>query len=121
MDVSKVERRKHQRFACENKCLILHETVVGTVIDLSLGGLSCSCCSSDSDDGSARCSKNVDLFCINTKTWVRGLTMDIIVSEENPGQFLENFWIRKCRARFDNLRDEQAGLLENLFNTCTNQ
>jgi len=41
--------------------------------------------------------------------------MDIIDTEKIPGQFLDNFWIRKCRARFNNLRDEQAAQLEKLI------
>jgi len=114
------ERRKYQRFDFEDKCLIRHETVVGTVIDLSLGGLSCSCCFSNSDDCSDRRCKSVDILSIENMMWVEGLTMDIIDSEEIPGQFLDNFWVRKCRARFDNLREEQAAQLKNLIHSYAN-
>jgi hypothetical protein len=117
MDGIMAERRKYQRYELEEKCLLRKETAVGTIIDLSLGGLSCSCCSPDSDDCSNRCCKNIDIFCTENKVWVLDLTMDIIDSEKTPGQFLDNFWIRKCRARFNNLRKEQATQLENLILT----
>ncbi len=94
--------------------------MVGTITDLSLGGLSCSCCSSDSENCLEHCWKNVDIYGIENKMWVRGLTMDIIDSKMIPGQFFDNFRIRKCRARFGNLRGEQANQLENLILTCIN-
>lgn len=107
------ERRTHQRFDFRDKCLIRHSAVVGSVIDLSLGGLSCSCSSADDID-SSECNK-VDLFCSEKRLWVRDLPMKIVESERIPGKFLDNFSVRRCRARFDNLPQEKATQLENLI------
>jgi hypothetical protein len=115
------ERRKHQRFHPRGNCLISHDRLVGTVIDLSLGGLSFSCLSSDSTQSDNFPSGNVEIFCPETKMRVRGLAMEIIDSEKIPGEFLQNFWLRKYRARFDNLRKGQLALLENLIDTTTRQ
>ena len=115
------ERRQYQRFDLIDKCLVHRETTVGIIIDLSLGGLSCSCCSPDSGACSDRCSKNIDIFCIENKMWVRDLALDIIDTKKITGQFLDNFWVRKCRARFGNLRAEQTAQLENLIITVSNR
>jgi len=115
------ERRKHQRFHLRGNCLISHDRLVGTVIDLSLGGLSFSCLSSDATESDKYSGGNFEIFCTETKMRVRGLTMEIIDSEKIPGEFLQNFWLRKYRARFDNLQKGQLALLENLIDTAARQ
>jgi len=110
-----VELRKNQRFDTREKCLLRHESTVGNVIDLSLGGLSCSCCLSDCDDALVRNCEHVDIFCDENKMWVRELKVDILESKMIRGQFFNGFWMRKCRARFGRLRDEQAHRLEELI------
>ncbi len=115
------ERRKHQRFQLRGNCLISHGKLVGTVIDLSLGGMSFTCLSSYSDGCNNSSCNNVEIFCTENMLKVPGLTMNIIETEKIPGEFLPNFWISKFRARFDNLREEQIALLENLIGTATQQ
>lgn len=121
MDGFPPERRKHQRFVLTDQCFIRREANLGSLIDLSLGGLSCSCCASGLADCPVRSRQNVDLYCIENKIWIWGLRIDIIASEKIPGQFLDNFWVRKCRARFDNLQEEQASLLKYLIQTHAGQ
>ena len=107
------ERRTNQRFDFNEKCLVRHPNALGTLVNLSLGGLSCQCVNYD-ENAPPTC-QIVDLLCPENHLWIRELNLDVIATEKIPGEVLSNFWIRKCRARFIGLRAEQLNLLENLI------
>jgi len=116
-----IERRKHRRFNLVGNCLISHGKLMGTIIDLSMGGLSFSCLSSNSPDYAKSLCDNVEIVCTENVKRFPGLTMEILDSEKIPGKFLQNFWVTKYRAHFINLQIEQIALLENLIDTVTQQ
>lgn len=107
------DRRKHQRFKLKDSCIINHSEVVGTIVDLSMGGLSCVCLNQNN------CKVNqpveVDIYCRKEGLRAGGLTITILCSETCPGKFAEEFGVRKCRVRFDQLVDTQVTQLENII------
>lgn len=113
------ERRKHQRYELKDKCIVRHAETIGSLTNLSLSGLSCQCL--DNGRHSPDKCRKVDLLCFDNSLWVRELALEVVATEKIPGEFLSDFWIRKCRARFANLRAEQADLLESLILTHATQ
>jgi len=107
------ERRKFRRYEMNKQCLVRHPEMVGILMDLSLGGLSCECIGTDAEPPC----HTVDLLCHESSTWVGALNLDLVSTARVPGEFLPNFWSRKCRARFTELREEQADLLESYILT----
>jgi NAD-dependent DNA ligase len=107
------ERRKHQRFRLQDSCFVNHSDVVGTILDISMGGLSCTCldqrfCEKDS-------LQQVDIYCRKRGMWVEELKIKILESETVPGMFDDEFGVRKCRTQFVELAEAQAGQLEDLI------
>lgn len=111
------ERRKHQRYSINQKCLVRHAANVGILMDLSLGGLSCQCV--NFEERSPSPCWEIDLLCLGNSTWVKALNLEVVSSEESPGEFMASLNIRKCRARFAPLREEQTELLDDLIHACS--
>lgn len=107
------DRRKHQRFLLHDSCLINNSEVVGTIIDLSMGGLSCTCL--DQNPCYQGLIKQVDIYCGKTGLWAEKLNIRVISSDAHPGRFVKEFGIRMCRIQFVQLAEVQAGQLENLI------
>ncbi len=107
------ERREHNRISLRKKCLINHSGNVGEIIDLSLGGVSCWCVHGHlCTEGSSR---KVDIFCKEGHLWARRLPLQVLTSESVVGKFLGGVPVRRCRARFAELRDGQRDQLENII------
>lgn len=96
-----------------DSCLINNSEVVGTIIDISMGGLSCTCL--DQNNCYQGCVKQVDIYCGRTGIWAEALNIRILNSEALPGRFVKEFGIRKCRLQFVQLAEAQARELENLI------
>lgn len=107
------DRRKHQRFKLRDSCIINHSEVVGTVIDISMGGLSCACLSQDRCQN--ECIEEVDIYCRKEGLWAKGLSIRVLGSELVPGKFSEEYSVRKCRLQFVQLEDGQSGQVENII------
>lgn len=111
------ERRQHPRLNLNKRCLINHAGNVGEIIDLSLGGLSCWCVQGHlCTEASTR---KVDIFCKEGQQWARGLPLQVLASESVAGKFLGGVPVRKCRARFADLRTGQRDQLEEILLTQT--
>jgi hypothetical protein len=107
------ERRKHNRINLRKQCLINHSGNVGEIIDISLGGVSCWCVHGHlCTDGSGR---KVDIFCKEGRLWARGLPLHVLEAASVSGTFLGDVPVRKCRAIFTDLRDNQIAQLENII------
>lgn len=107
------ERREHQRINLNKRCLINHAGNIGEIIDLSLGGVSCWCVQGHLCTDAT--SRKVDIFCKEGQLWARGLSLQVLASESVAGKFLGGVPVRKCRARFADLRDGQRDQLENII------
>ena len=107
------ERRKHQRFKLGNTCIVNHSEVVGTVIDISMGGLSCNCLEQN------RClqgaPQEVDIYCRIEGLWAKRLPVRKVASENIPGKFAKEFATRICRLQFAELPKEQKAQVENII------
>ena len=111
--MSKTDRRQHQRYKLDGACIIQHEKSVGTIVDLSVGGLSCVCL----DQGT--CSKDVStmvsIYCKKKDLCAEDINMKVLSTEKIQGQFVEDLGMRKCRARFNDLKDFQKSQLIDLI------
>ena len=99
------DRRNHQRFIPEDACIIQHEEKVGTVLDVSAGGLSCKCF--DWDKCHEGHSINVNLYCKKHELCAENIKMKVLETEVIPGHFAEDLSVRKCRAKFEELAEPQ--------------
>ena len=107
------DRRKHQRFNLDGTCIVQHEKKVGTVVNVSVGGLYCKCF------GKGECHAghafDVNIYCRKHELCAEGITVKVLESEVIPGQFAEDLKVRKCRAKFDQLEDSQRAELSNFI------
>lgn len=107
------DRRKHQRFVLDGTCIIQHEKKVGTVIDVSVGGVYCKCFGKD--ECHAGLSFNANIYCREHELCAEDISIKVLSSEVIPGQFAKDFEVRKCRAQFEQLegsqRDELASFI----------
>ena len=112
------ERRKHKRYPLDNVCIINHSTTVGTIIDLSLGGLSCMCL----DQGTCQegLSEKIDIYCKSNDIRVEGLDMEVLDTGKLKGKFVEDIGLRKCRAKFCELDEGKVEQLANIIGQTSN-
>lgn len=111
------ERRKHQRFKLADVCIIRHEKTVGTLIDISPGGLSCMCL----DEGQCcqEQSTPVDIYCKKYDLCAEKIIIRVLDTGMVPGEFLKILGIRKCRAEFLQLDESQLAQVENIIVTSS--
>ena len=107
------DRRKHQRYKLDEACIINHNKTVGTIIDISLGGLSCGClyknnCRED-------CLTGVNIYCKMFNIQAENITMKVLGSEVIPGKFSEDIRFKICRGEFHRLDEAQELQLTNLI------
>lgn len=107
------DRRKHQRFKLHESCIINKSEVVGTIADISMGGMACTCL--DQNSCYQGLSQQVDIYCGKTGLWVEKVNIRILGSDVSPGKFAREFSVRKCRLQFEQLAEVQMGQLENLI------
>jgi hypothetical protein len=107
------DRRKHQRFKLDDACIINHEKTVGTIIDISVGGLSCSCL--DQGICSKGLSTQVDIYCKKGDLRAEGINIKVVDTEMVLGQFMQDVGLRKCRARFRQLDEFQQTQLTGII------
>ncbi len=107
------DKRKHQRFVLDGTCIIQHEKKVGTVINVSVGGLYCQCF------GKEKChtglSFNANIYCRKHELCAEDITLQVLDSDVIPGHFAEDLGTRKCRAKFEQLEDLQRAELLNFI------
>ena len=96
-----------------DSCLINRSEVVGTIIDISMGGLSCSCLNQNCCHADPH--HEVDIYCGKSGLWVESVTIRILGTDVIPGKFAKEFGVRKCRLQFVRLGESQTGQLENLI------
>ena len=108
------ERREHQRYKLiEQTCIIHHNKTVGTIIDISAGGLSCVCL--DQGECTNGIATTINIYCKKHDTRAEAIKMKVLSTEMMPGQFLEDLGLRRCRARFCNLDTDQKSQLANII------
>ena len=107
------DRRKYQRFKLDDACIISHQKTVGTVLDISQGGLSCICI----DQGECRkgVSAQVNIYCKKHDLCAEDIQMKVLDTGIMPGEFMRDLGLRKCRARFLELDEPQQAQLNNII------
>ena len=106
------ERRKNIRYKLKDGCIVIHDNTVGTIHDISAGGLSCCCLL---DDCEKRLGREIDILCKQHNILAEGLTIKIVETECLPGEFLQGLKTRKCRVLFEPLSKRQIGKLDNVL------
>ena len=107
------ERRKHQRFKPDAACILCHDKSGGTIIDISMGGLSCMCL--DQGKCSQELSVQIDIYCKKHDLCAEGIRLKVIGTEMVQGEFTEKLGMRKCRARFYQLDKSQQVQVSNII------
>ena len=107
------ERREHQRFKLDQACIIQHNKTVGTIVDISVGGLSCVCL--DQGECSKGLSTQINIYCKKNDVCAEDIRMKVLSTEAMPGQFLEDLGLRRCRAKFYELDTPQKSQLTNII------
>ena len=105
------DQRKHQRFVLDGTCIVQHERKVGTVINVSMGGLYCKCFGKDKCHTDR--SFDVNIYCRKHELCAEDITLQVLDSEVLPGLFAEDLGVRQCRAKFEQLEDLQRNELSN--------
>ena len=100
------ERRTTDRVKPADDCIVVHANKIGTIQDISSGGLYCTCFQDST------CEKykhtEIDIMCGLGKLLVRGLKVEIVDSVTNAGKFLTNFEVKKCRLQFIEMEEKQV-------------
>ena len=107
------DRREHQRFVLDAACILNHDKSVGTIIDISLGGLSCMCL--DQGKCSRGLSARINIYCKKHDLCAEDLHLKVIGTETVQGEFMDKLGIRKCRARFHQLNEAQQAQVTNII------
>ena len=107
------DRRKHQRFKLDGACAIKHDKKVGTILDISLGGLSCMCL--DQGECSQGLSTRIKIFCKKHNVCAEDIKMEVIGTEKVLGQFMDDIGMRKCRTQFLQVDASQLVKLKNII------
>ena len=108
------ERRKHKRFKLDAACILFHDKSGGTIIDISMGGLSCMCL--DQGKCSQGLSVQIDIYCKKHDLCAEDIRLKVIGTEMVQGKFLmEKLGTRKCRARFYQLDKSQQVQVTNII------
>ena len=107
------DQRKHQRFVLDGTCIIQHEKNVGTVINVSVGGLYCKCFGEDKCHTER--SFDVNIYCRKHELCAEDITIHVLDSEVEAGHFAEDLGVRKCHAKFEQLEDLQRTELANFI------
>lgn len=107
------DRRKHQRFKLDDSCFIHHASIVGTIIDISMGGFACMCL--DQNECTCNVPAEIDIYCSEHDLWAQGITIRVLGSKTRPGEFIPEFGVRTCRLRFEQLNENQLTAIENII------
>jgi len=107
------DRRKHKRFELDAACILYRDKTVGTIIDISMGGLSCMCI----DRGECRqgLSTQSNIYCKEHDMCAEDIRLKVIGTEMVQGEFMEKLGIRKCRVRFHQLEKSQKSQVTNII------
>lgn len=107
------ERRKYQRFRLEEACIIDHDNTVGTVVDISMGGLSCFCL--DQGVCGHGLSTRVNIYCKKYDLCAEDVTIKILATGIMPGEFMKDLGLRRCHVQFLQLDASQQAQLGNII------
>lgn len=107
------EKRIAERVKPVDDCIVVHSNKIGSIKDISSGGLYCSCF----QDSTCKLGihKEIDILCGYGKFLVKGIKVKIVESQSDAGRFLTNFEIKKCRLQFVEMADHQASGIETII------
>ena len=108
------DRRRHSRSLLEMNCFLTYPSSVGTIIDISMGGLFCKCMEI-SKFGKDSPEKVADIICEKAKLLAQGLPIIVINSIVAPGEFAKEIKVKKCRLQFEQLEHVQKTQLEEII------
>jgi len=111
------DRRRHQRFKLADVCIIRHEKTVGTLIDISPGGLSCMCL--DLGQCCQEQSTPVDIYCKKYGLCAENIMIRVLATGMVPGEFLKILGLRKCHAEFPQLDESQLARVKKIIVTSS--
>jgi hypothetical protein len=108
------DRRRHQRYLLDKSCFLTNSASVGTIIDISMGGLSCMClegrkCGQDSPK------KGIYIFCKKATMLAQGLPVKVLDSIIVPGKFDKGLNFRKCHVKFEQLEHVQKNYVQEII------
>lgn len=107
------DRRKHQRFELHDSCIIHHANIVGTIIDISMGGFACMCL--DQDNCIHHVPAKIDIYCRKHDLWAQDITIRVLGSKTHLGEVIPEFGTRTCRIRFGRLNENQLAAIESII------
>ena len=108
------DRRQHQRYRLEESCILNYSSSVGTIIDICMGGLSCMCLENNKCEQKSA-DREVDIFCKENKLFAQGLPITVLGTSVVPGEYVIDVKIRKCRAKYENLEEDQKVQVEEII------
>lgn len=95
-------------------CVIHHDELGGTIIDIGMGGLSCMCF-----DQGGKCSQKpsvqINIYCKKHDLCAEGIPLQVLDTEMIKGKIIEKLGTRKCRAKFNQLNKSQQLQLTNIL------
>ena len=95
-------------------CVLSHDELGGTIIDISMGGLSCMCFP-HGGKCSQKLSVQVNIYCKKHDLCAEGIRLKVLGTEMIQGKFIEKIGMRKCRARFYQLDKTQQLQVTNII------
>lgn len=117
LETAPTERRHSPRYKLHEGSLATSSTILGPILDLSMGGMSFECYSEDIDNADAM---EIGIFISSSKTLLTGLQGRIVRDQpiENRSSFLPS--IQKKRAiEFLDITKDQRHELEQILTTQT--
>lgn len=107
------EKRFAERVKPVKDCIVVHPKKIGTIKDISSGGLFCTCFQDSTCEKGIH--REIDILCGHGKFLVKGVKVKIVESQSKAGRFLKNFEIKKCRLQFVEVADDQAFGIETII------
>ena len=108
------ERRRHQRYFLKGNCFLAYASSVGTIYNISMGGLSCKCLVKNECDKESM-EKGIDILCDKAKLVAQKLPVTVLGSIVVPGKSVMDVQVRKCRVQFEQLEHDQKNQLEEII------
>lgn len=97
--------------------MIWHKKTGGTLIDISLGGLSCMCI--DQGECSQDQSTLVNIYCKKHDLCAENIAIRVVGTGMVIGEFLKDLGLRRCHAEFLQLDESQLAQVENIIVTSS--
>lgn len=108
-----IERRKHQRYTIDSGPVVVHSDNIGTIENISRGGMCCTCINDEFDPESHN---SVDILC-SGYFCMRNLGINILKKEMTTGESVFTLFTRKCHIEFANMTEIQLAQLNDFIMT----